>query len=253
MLNLLLFIMVLFVSFVAVRIGAIAFHLTGLDWSLAKFQALSCFSGTGFTTRESELVVGHPQRRKIASILMVLGNAGLVTLIATVVGSLRPRQWKMPFLRAIPEDLIPWISLIGIIAGVYALYRFMNSKAAYHLTSLLKRKLMAHQEQARAVSFEELTISTGGYGVVRMRVCPNSPILNKSILQSGLKDQGILLLAVVRQEQTMPNPAVSTVIRENDELICFGRTDEIRQTACFQPATTTPSNGTKENDMEIDP
>ena len=70
-----LFILTLTVSFVVVRIGAIAFQLTGLEWSLAKFQALSCFSGTGFTTKESELITSNKQRRKIASILIILGNA----------------------------------------------------------------------------------------------------------------------------------------------------------------------------------
>ena len=39
---LILFILTLIVSFIVVRIGAIAFQLTGLEWSLAKFQALSC-------------------------------------------------------------------------------------------------------------------------------------------------------------------------------------------------------------------
>ena len=48
-----LFILALISSFIVVRIGAIAFQLTGLEWSLAKFQALSCFSGTGFTTKEA--------------------------------------------------------------------------------------------------------------------------------------------------------------------------------------------------------
>jgi len=62
--NLILFIAILIVSFIVVRIGAIAFELTGLEWSLAKFQALSCFTGTGFTTKEAELITGHPQRRR---------------------------------------------------------------------------------------------------------------------------------------------------------------------------------------------
>lgn len=59
--NLLLFIVVVVISFIMVRIGAIAFQLTGLEWSLAKFQSLSCFSGTGFTTKEAELITGNPQ------------------------------------------------------------------------------------------------------------------------------------------------------------------------------------------------
>ena len=117
--NLLLFLLVITVSFVIVRIGAIAFNLTGLEWSLAKFQALSCFSTTGFTTRESELIVSDPKRRRIASILMVLGNAGLVTLVATFANSMRPRAgvsgWRIPFVdMEIPAGWFPLLNLIVI-------------------------------------------------------------------------------------------------------------------------------------------
>lgn len=233
MLNLILFVFVIFISFVIVRIGAIAFHLTGLDWSLAKFQALSCFSGTGFTTKEAELIVGHPRRRKIASILMVLGNAGLVTLIATTANSLRPTQWKVPFLGTLPEWLIPWISLAVIVTVVYGLYRFVNSNAARRLTNALQRRLIARQQGGQAVSFEELTITTGGYGVLRVPVGADSPVVDRTLLDSGLKTQNILVLAIVRDSDTMANPPVSTLIREHDELICFGQTDMIRNSALF--------------------
>ena len=113
--NVLLFIMALVVSFIIVRIGAIAFELTGLDWPMATFQSLSYFSGTGFTTRESELITGHPQRRKIASVLMILGNAGLVTLIATFANSLRPEllvpKVTIPFFHVmVPAKMSPWLS-----------------------------------------------------------------------------------------------------------------------------------------------
>ena len=112
--NLLLFIVMISVSFIVVRIGAVAFELTGLEWSLAKFQSLSCFTGTGFTTREAELITGNPQRRRIATVLMVLGNAGLVTLIATFANSLRPNivkpNFNVPFLDLIlPTMLVPCV------------------------------------------------------------------------------------------------------------------------------------------------
>ena len=90
--NAALFIIVLFVSFIIVRIGAIAFQLTGLEWSIAKFQSLSCFTATGFTTKEAELITSSRQRRKIASFLIVLGHAGLVTMVATLANSLRAQQ-----------------------------------------------------------------------------------------------------------------------------------------------------------------
>jgi len=93
--NLLLFIIVIIVSFIVVRIGAIAFQLTGLEWSLAKFQALSCFTSTGFTTREAELITSDPRRRRIASVLIVLGHAGFVTMIATFANTIRPRATRL--------------------------------------------------------------------------------------------------------------------------------------------------------------
>ena len=50
----------IFISFLVVRAAAIAFMLTGLDRHKAIFQALSAFTGTGFTTREAERVTSHP-------------------------------------------------------------------------------------------------------------------------------------------------------------------------------------------------
>ena len=52
-------------SFLVVRGAAVALMMTGMEKKKARFQALSAFSGTGFTTKEAEFVVNHPQRRKV--------------------------------------------------------------------------------------------------------------------------------------------------------------------------------------------
>src|SRR4030043_133415 len=138
--NLVLFIIVLAVSFIVVRIGAIAFQLTGLEWSVAKFQALSCFTATGFTTKEAELITSNRQRRRIASILIVTGHAGLVTLIATLANSLRAYMVMgdrlsrpiLPFpLPAFLVSVMPLINLVIICAAAYVIYRvFTNTRFA---------------------------------------------------------------------------------------------------------------------------
>ena len=110
--NLVLFVTVLIASFIIVRIGAVAFHLTGLEWSLAKFQALSCFTSTGFTTKEAELVTANRQRQRTASILIVLGHAGLVTMVATFANTLRPRATSW----SIPSWLLPYQSCAAAIS-----------------------------------------------------------------------------------------------------------------------------------------
>ena len=78
--SVILLIIFICISYLIVRVGAIALEMTGMDKAKARFQALSAFSGTGFTTREAEMVVNHPRRRKIATYLMILGNAGIVTV-----------------------------------------------------------------------------------------------------------------------------------------------------------------------------
>ena len=57
-----LIIVVVFVSVMIIKVAAVALQLTGLDKPTANFQALSALTGTGFTTREAELVTNHPMR-----------------------------------------------------------------------------------------------------------------------------------------------------------------------------------------------
>jgi len=238
---LILFILTLIVSFTVVRIGAIAFQLTGLEWSLAKFQALSCFTGTGFTTKESELITSNKQRRKIASVLIVLGNAGLIIMIATLAGSLFPQETILsklsesflPF--AIPPFLVIWVNLAIIVVVVYAIYKvFTHEKLARKLTNALRKRIIK-KEIFKPVSFEELLLATGGYGVSRVAVCVGSPVLNKTLSRSDLRRHDITVLAIVRDEQTIPNPSADMKILLNDELICFGKLESIRNEICMNP------------------
>ena len=88
MTSLFLLIITIVASSIIVKIGSVAFELTGLSPEKASFQALSCFAGVGFTTGESELIVVSRQRRKIAKWLIRFGSAGIVTTIATLAGTL---------------------------------------------------------------------------------------------------------------------------------------------------------------------
>jgi len=237
-----LFIITLIASFVVVRIGAIAFQLTGLEWSLAKFQALSCFSGTGFTTKEAELVTGNKQRRKIASVLIILGNAGFVIMISTFAGSMVPTKDTilnklsesfLPF--SVPAFLVVWVNLAIIIIVVYSIYRiFTHEKFVRKMTNILRKKIIK-KEIFQKVSFEELLLTTGGYGISRIAVSSGSPVLGKTLAKSGLREQDIMVLATVRGSETIPNPPANMKILLGDELICFGKLENIRNRISMNP------------------
>ena len=76
---------ILTLSILVTRVGTVALALTGLSRDSSQFQARSAFLGVGFTTSESELVVKHPVRRRILLILMLLGNAGIITAISSLI------------------------------------------------------------------------------------------------------------------------------------------------------------------------
>ncbi len=231
------FVCTLAFSFVIVRVGAIAFQLTGLEWSLAKFQSLSCFTGTGFTTKEAELITGHPQRRKIASILMVLGNAGLVILIATGASTIITQDNIITALSEklglkIPTAAVKWINTALLIITLFVFYKVVtNQHVTARLTSYLRDKIVTKDIFGR-VSFEELMVSTGGYGISRVTIKSESPVLGKNLADSGLRGLGINLLAIVRGAETISNPTAQTTIQMNDELVCFGKLGEIRHHLC---------------------
>jgi len=100
-----------------VRAAAIALMMTGMDEKRARFQALSSFSGTGFTTKEAEFVLNHPVRRRIITWLMILGNAGIVTVIVTATSSFATSKgYKLP------------INVLILLIGIYVIYRVVTRK-----------------------------------------------------------------------------------------------------------------------------
>jgi Trk K+ transport system NAD-binding subunit len=87
---------------------SVAFKLTGLASKKIRFQVASLFTGSGFTTNESEIIVNDDKRRRIAVTCMYVGHIfsvvfmGLITnvlisvattLLNTDVNFLPPADW----------------------------------------------------------------------------------------------------------------------------------------------------------------
>lgn len=238
--NLILFIATISISFIVVRIGAIAFHLTGIEWSQAKFQALSCFSGTGFTTRESEMIVSHSQRRRIATILMILGNAGIVTLVATFANSIRAdnlvEKIKIPFVDVLfPAYIVPLVNFVVILIALFVLFKLSTSDPVrQRLTRMLKSYLIKKQ-LVRIVAFEELLVTRGDYGIVSVDIDENSLLRDTTLLASGLRDQDMTVLAIESNQNTTHNPKADHLIRLGDRLICYGNLTNLRRLTGVPP------------------
>jgi hypothetical protein len=166
----------------------------------------------------------------------VLGNAGLVTLIASAASALNPRQAFLTTLSEsfkIPDYFVPIVNLSIIVIALYILYKIsVNKKLTEKLTSALRKKVLK-RELFKPVSFEEFLLATGGYGVARIDVCEKYPVAYKTLAQSELRKMDVTVLVIERQDDTIPNPAAEQTILADDRLICFGKLDNIRNKICI--------------------
>ena len=66
---------------------SVAFKLTGLATNKLKFQVASLFTGSGFTTGESELITNDGRRRRIAVACMYTGHIFSVIIMSLVINA----------------------------------------------------------------------------------------------------------------------------------------------------------------------
>ena len=203
--------LVVFVSFLVVRAASIALMMTGMDEKKARFQALSAFSGTGFTTKEAEVVVNNSLRRRIITWLMLLGNAGIVTVIVTATSSLATsRGYQLS------------VNFLILLGGIYLVYKIATHKGFIRRwESFIEGKLIksyAFEESAT----EDLLHLLEGYGLVRTIVKENSPFIGNSISESKLTEKGLLVLGIERGKNWIPIPKAKEAIEEDDRLVVYG-------------------------------
>ena len=120
----LLLLATLAISLIINRVATVAFMATGLSRESARFQARSAYTGVGYTTSEAESVVNHPVRRRIAMVLMLLGNVGVATVAGTVFLGVSQVQ-------DVADRDDPWAvarSVTVLAAGVLGLVWLANSE-----------------------------------------------------------------------------------------------------------------------------
>ena len=69
---------------------------------------------------------------------------------------------------------------------------------------------------------ERLTLAKG-YAVAEIPVDAKSPAANKTLRESALRDQDVLVLAIHRGGLVIPNPSADRQVLPGDVLICYGK------------------------------
>jgi hypothetical protein len=206
--------LVVTLSILITRVATIALIHTGLSRESARFQARSAFTGAGFTTNESEQVVNHPVRRRIVMFLMLLGNAGFVTVLSSLV---------LTFVgEGEPGSLVYKLLLLG--AGLFFLTVLgMSAWVDRHLSNLIDSALKRYTN-LDVRDYASLIHLTGEYRLVELQVNPNDWLADKTLAQARLREEGIVVLGIKRLDGSyLGTPKGPEKIHSGDILILYGR------------------------------
>lgn len=210
------------ISIVVTRIASVALSMTGLSRDLARFQARSAFSGVGYTTNEAEKMMNHPARRRIVMILMLAGNAGLVTaLTSMVIAVVQTDELDAALFR-----------LTVLSAGLLALYLLTRSDRVEAVLQTFIHKALRRWTDLALRDYESLLDVTGDYNVVELEVREQEWLADRSLEELQLPDEGVTVLAVRRRSGSfLGAPGGDVVLESGDVLVVYGHRDTLRELA----------------------
>ncbi|MBV6501809.1 MAG: hypothetical protein CJBNEKGG_04328 [Prosthecobacter sp.] len=235
MASIIAFFVIALVSLIAVRVGSTALMMTGLSWDTASFQAYSAFFGVGFTTREAEMVVNHPVRRRIIRDLILAGNVGLTSALATLVVTLMQS--------ATTSHLLMLVALAS--AGVVGLLMLSRVGWLQQMLDHVIHKALEHAGMVRALDYELLLRIQHGYAVSEIEVLPDTYLAGRSLRDSRPWDRGVVILSIRRNGETIPGlPGPSSLILADDILTAYGKEDSLK--AMVEPLKNNPVPGPAE-------
>lgn len=208
---------VMALSVLATHVGSIALQVTGLASDAARFQAQSLFTGVGFTTSEAESITGDPARRRVASWLMFLGNAGIVSIIASLV---------LGFSDAAPREAAQRVGVL--VAGLLVLLALVRSSRFARWLGRWLERMLSHWTAADVRDYRRLLGITDEYAVRESVVAPEDWLEGRELRELDLTAEGIQVLGVRRSDGTyLGAPGGNTRLEVGDVVVIYGHEDQL--------------------------
>ena len=216
-LALLLFSFIILLYWVITELFTFFFRLTGLPAEKARFQVISLLTGTGFTTRESEIILSSRIRRRLARVTMLFGYVFNVTIVSAFINvflSMKVIQ--------VGHELFSFLIPLATVALIFVFMRVPKIHAWGD--SLLRRladRAFDRKETFNAVMLVD-NIGSESIAQVTLRHIPEE--YQRVILaETRLRAETGILVMLVEHRGGKPTPAgADTVFEIGDKLTVFG-------------------------------
>lgn len=201
---------IVLLSVLITRVATVALSLTGMSRESARFQARSALTGVGFTTSEAEDVVSHPVRRRIVGGLMLVGSAGLVTAVSSLILSFGGAQTH--------ERLTRGGVLVGGLALLWVIFR--SPWVDRRLSTLIGRLLRWRGYDVR--DYGRLLALQGDWAVSELVVERDDWIAGQRLGELKLRDEHIDVLGIQKPNgEYIGVPHGERLVEPGDVLVLY--------------------------------
>lgn len=242
MISILSLLTILTILLIVTRVATVALVHTGLSREMARFQARSAFTGVGFTTHESESIVNHPVRRRVVMILMLTGNAGIISAIASLL------------LAFLDEGSTPYslpMRIGMLVLGLLVLWLLSTSTALDKWLSRVITWALKKWTDIEVRDYASLLHLSENHQIQELFVEEANWIAGRSLGDMRLSDEGVMVIGIRRTEGTyIGAPKGQTKIRAGDVLLMYGRDSllkELDQRCCGPQGDVAHKNAVEEH------
>lgn len=193
---------------------------TGLSGEAARFQARSAFTGVGYTTNEAENIVNHPVRRKIIMAMMLIGNVGIISAIASLILTFVNGQ------NGAPSN---YLRVLIIIGSMLILWLLSKSRWIDHVLVRLINNALRRFTSLNIKDYVELLNLTGEYEITVLKIHEDDWLEGKMLRDLKLRKEGVNLVAIQRADGTyLGTPNGDSMVKTGDQLIVYGRESTLK-------------------------
>jgi len=216
-LSLLLFSFIILLYWVITELFTFFFRLTGLPEERARFQVISMLTGTGFTTRESQIIMTTRRRRHLARVTMLFGYVFNVTILSAFINVFFSMKSSM-----VGHMFIGFLIPLATVALIFICMRVPKVHAwTDNLLRRLADRIFDRKETFNAVMLLD-NIGAGSIAQVTLRHIPEE-YQGLSLAETRLRaETGILVMLIDRRNGQPTAAQADTVFETGDKLTVFG-------------------------------
>ena len=222
---------VISIYLLSIEAFSVAFKLTGLATKKIRFQVASLFTGSGFTTNESELIVNDDRRRRIATVCMYFGHIFSVIIMGLIINvffsiglSINSEKKALNF-----SD---WYFIVFYIAaGVFLIVLFLKIPPINGRFQRFLEKVAVNASKKKRNTNIITVLDYYGKNAIAEVILNRIPdfAVDVSLFQMNLTNKYSINILSIRRKSRILEVTKDTMFAKGDILIIYGLINDIKE------------------------